>query len=213
MEINVVNIEKNIYSMVLMAVFVSFLGFCVENIWLALTKGIIDNRNMTFPFLLGYGVAIVGLFLIFGTPENIVFFGRKPLKLDKKRRYMMYMLIAFLIVCIGEIILGKLTEKFFGFEYWNYSALPLHITKYTSVFTSFGFAIIITFFMGKCFDPLFMVISSIPIEIAKTAAEAFSALLIMDFIVSFRKMHQTGKLNILWCKEINQQNKRLRITG
>lgn len=204
-------LEKDIYYLSLMAVFISFLGFVLENIWLALTKGFIDNRNMTFPFLLGYGLVVIGMFLLFGTPENLALFGRRIFKKTKKRQYMMYIAIAFIIVCIGEIILGKLTEKFFGFEYWNYSALPLHITKYTSVFTSLGFALIITFFMGKCFNPLYSIISSIPVKFARISAKILSTLLITDFIMSFRKMHKTRTLNIRWHRDINLKNKRIHI--
>ena len=34
------------YQLGIMAAVVSFLGFVVENIWLAMTKGYINNRNM-----------------------------------------------------------------------------------------------------------------------------------------------------------------------
>ena len=40
------------YQLGIMAAVVSFLGFVVENIWLAMTKGYINNRNMNAPFLL-----------------------------------------------------------------------------------------------------------------------------------------------------------------
>ena len=49
---------------------ISFLGYCVENIWLAVTQQYINNRNMYFPFLLGYGLAVVGIYLIVGTPKK-----------------------------------------------------------------------------------------------------------------------------------------------
>jgi hypothetical protein len=46
---------KNSYSLqdiLIMIAGVSFLGFCLENIWLLLRKGYVDNRNMSLPFLL-----------------------------------------------------------------------------------------------------------------------------------------------------------------
>lgn len=49
---------------------ISFLGFCVENVWLAFTQKCIDNRNMSLPFLLGYGLAVVGIYFIFRTLKN-----------------------------------------------------------------------------------------------------------------------------------------------
>ena len=48
----------SIPCIILMATVVSFLGFVVENVWLAFTKGYIDNRNMALPFLLGSSYTI-----------------------------------------------------------------------------------------------------------------------------------------------------------
>ena len=56
------------YQLGIMAAVVSFLGFVVENIWLAMTKGYINNRNMNAPFLLGYGLLILFMYAVFGTP-------------------------------------------------------------------------------------------------------------------------------------------------
>ena len=46
-----------------MIILISFVGFLVENIWNFLTSGQIDNRNMHLPFILGYGLAILGVYL------------------------------------------------------------------------------------------------------------------------------------------------------
>ena len=61
----------DVYSMVLMAAFISLLGFILENLWLAVRKGYIDNRNMSLPFLLGYGVLVSGIYYTIGTPEDM----------------------------------------------------------------------------------------------------------------------------------------------
>ena len=49
-----------------MTAFISFLGFLLENIWLAARKGYIDNRNMNTPFMLGYGIAVMGFYFVLG---------------------------------------------------------------------------------------------------------------------------------------------------
>lgn len=49
---------------------ISFLGYCVENIWLAVTQQYINNRNMYLPFLLGYGLTVVGIYLILEHQKN-----------------------------------------------------------------------------------------------------------------------------------------------
>lgn len=63
--------SAEVFALCLIVTVISFLGFVVENVWLSMTKGYIDNRNMTLPFLLGYGIAIVLIYLLFGTPEHL----------------------------------------------------------------------------------------------------------------------------------------------
>lgn len=36
-------------ALIMVAIVVSFIGFAVENIWLAFSKGFMDNRNMCLP--------------------------------------------------------------------------------------------------------------------------------------------------------------------
>ncbi len=197
--------ELDVWSLMTLSAIISFLGFVLENIWLLFTKGFIDNRNMTFPFLLGYGVMISGVLLIIGTPETITLFGLS--KKSRPIRYIAYFLICFILVSIGELILGTFMERVFGFEYWNYTMIPLHITKYTSVPTSIGFALIITVFMGNYIFPLLKEINKIPKKIRKFLSITLSIIMTSDFIVSFRKMYVSQSLNIRWKKQIALKSK------
>lgn len=197
----VMDMDNRIYYFLLMAALISFFGFVLENMWLAITKGFIDNRNMTLPFLLGYGVFITCYYFIIGTPESFVLFDSPGLD-SKAARYITYFAVTFLVVSVGEMILGRLTEGFFGFYYWNYERLPMHITRYTSVPTSTGFSIIITFFMGKCFMPLLYALERLPIELVKPVSAIALVALTADLIVSFRKMHINRAPNLRWIKYI-----------
>lgn len=58
--------KYSIFELGIMAALISFLGFIVENVWLAATKGYINNRNMNAPFLLGYGLLVISLFFCGG---------------------------------------------------------------------------------------------------------------------------------------------------
>lgn len=186
--------QYDIYSLTLAAAVISFLGFALENIWLALRKGYMDNRNMTLPFLLGYGLLVTGIYAVIGTPEemHIVI----PPKTPTQLQYVIYFLLSAVIVSIGEILLGKTVEHIFGFEYWNYESLPLHITKYTSVPTSLGFALIITIFMGRCFPRIMEFILSINADTVQMIALISGTALTADFICSFAKMYKTRSLNV-----------------
>lgn len=184
---------NTICSMLIIAGIISFLGFALENIWLIFTKGFADNRNMNLPFLSGYSVIVLGMYFLFGTPLDIGGNDRTP-----EERYLIYFVMAFFTVSLGEIVLGTFMERFFGFEYWNYTRLPMHITKYTSVPTSLGFAFIITEFMGEVFPKLLGFTAALDPMVKIYAGIAIAVLLPLDFFISFREMYISRSLNTIW---------------
>ena len=181
-----------------MVVFVSFLGFWLENCWLAISKGFINNRNMNLPFLLGYGLAIVFFYVFLGTPNSMRITERFKISLSKRAGFILYFILAFILVSVGELILGTFVERFFGFEYWNYTCLPLNITKYTSVPTSLGFGAAITLFMKYGFDAVMSYIKDMPETVVKIAGIALMVLLVADFFVSFAIMYHNRSLYVRW---------------
>lgn len=181
---------EEISALCLIIAVVSFLGFMVENIWLSLVRGYMDNRNMCFPFLLGYGLAIVAIYLLFGTPANLVLLGRKIAIRRSVVKRLVYFLLIMLCVCLGELILGTLVEKVCHFYWWDYSALPLHITRYTSIPTSVGFATLIVTFMDYIFIPLFYRFLSWDAYILNITAGALMILMTGDFVYSAYQMYK-----------------------
>ena len=179
----------NFYELNLMTVIVSFMGFQIENGWLALTCGYMDNRSMNLPFLLGYGLTVVGFYLFVGTPNNIRVGERNHRHLTRSQSYILYFLIAMVIVSLGEILLGTIVEDKFGFQYWDYSRIPLHITKYTSIPTSMLFAAIITLFMGYCYEPLMDSIHHMPKRAVKVIGIIMMIVLVTDFLFCFESMY------------------------
>ena len=146
--------NTRVFALILVIVLVSFLGFIVENISTSISDRKIDNRNMTLPFLLGYGLAILVIYNLFGTPNEPLFWG-KEIALDSSLFSLLYYFaITFLCVSIGELILGHLIEWTCQIKWWDYSDLPLHVTQYTSIPTSLAFATLITIFMKYLFSPL-----------------------------------------------------------
>ena len=189
---------KNLYSLCVIIAFVSFAGFLVENIWIGITKKYIDNRNMVFPFLFGYGLAVTSIYALFGTPHNISFFGCDIQLSDKISEPLLYFIIVFLCVSIGEIALGKTVEKVCHIKWWDYSKLPLHITQYTSFFTSLGFAVMIVLFMDKVFVPLHGMLMMCDIEALKNAAIILTAVMTADFLHSAYFMYKHKSLMQIW---------------
>lgn len=182
-------------ALIMVIAVVSFLGFSVENIWLAVTKGYMDNRNMCFPFLLGYGVAVVAIYLLFGTPQGLVICGKKIFAGSQAGRKALYILLVMLCVSIGEIVLGTFVEKTCHFYWWDYSRLPMHITRYTTIPTSLGFSLMIAIFMEHIFDPLYRYFQAWNYEVLRLTASVLMAVMIWDFVYNAYKMYR-GKMMI-----------------
>lgn len=190
--------KKRGYVLCMMVAVMAMLGWVVENIFMAITCGCIDNRSMYFPFLLGYGVGIVAIYLVLGTPKQLLLFG-KPIQVESRgKRILIYMMEAMVLVCIGEIVIGTVVECVCGFEWWNYSSYPLHITKYTSIPTSFLFAILITVFMNFCFTPLLHFFERWNTTVLKVVAILLMVIMIGDFLYAAYRMYETNWLLIRW---------------
>lgn len=177
---------------------VSLMGFCVENIWLAITKGFIDNRNMNLPFLLGYGLAIATVYILFGTPGELLIFGMQSKIKNKTANKLIFFIIMFCCVSIGEILLGTLVEKLCGFYWWDYSRLPLHITRYTSVPTSLGFASLMYILMEYIFTPLYSYIMNWDFNFLQVISPILMISLSLDFFHSAYYMYKNKKMMPKW---------------
>lgn len=179
---------------IIMLTIVSFIGYCFEDIWMMVRHGVLDNRNMYLPFLLGYGVFIIALYYIFGTPNKLF----NKIELKRPVSTIIYYLLCVILVSIGELLLGLFVEKTGGFSYWDYSSIPLHITKYTSIPTSLGFAAIITVFMDFVFLPLRDKISKVVDKIPMILVILIAIILVVDFTASFKNMYTNDGKNTLW---------------
>lgn len=177
-----------------MIIIVSFLGYCFEDLWMLIRYSNLDNRNMYLPFLLGYGVFIVLIYYIIGTPNKIFN------KYEKKKpfNYLLYILVAFLLVSVSELTLGVFVERILHFSYWDYSKIPLHFTKYVSIPTSIGFALVLTLFMSYLFEPLKNKISDFSKKIPELLLVLIICIMTLDLIVSFKTMNSNDGRNIVW---------------
>lgn len=193
-------------ALFMIAAVVSFLGFVVENIWLAATKGYMDNRSMCFPFLMGYGMAILLIYFIFGLPKKIWFLGRTLFIQSKIAKLVLYFVGVMLCICVGEILLGKLVEKVCHFCWWNYSTLPMHITQYTSIPTSSMFSILITIFMHAFFEPLFAYFMSWNVRTLTLTASLLGGVMLVDYLYNAllmykkRGMTQRWRIDMTWSR-------------
>ncbi len=189
--------DYSLYDYMALIIVVSFLGFCLENIWMLFRKGIVDNRNMNFPFLIGYGFAILFIFILLGVP--------------KKGEIWPFFIACFFIVSAGEILLGYSVEKLCGIYYWDYTSLPMHLTRYTSFFTSIGFSAIITIFFYRFFTPLMDYIKCHNGYIDHILCVVLLTLLVIDFLCSFKYMHTNQSLYQSWILHFPVKGSNLRL--
>ncbi len=152
-------------------------------------KGYIDNRNMNLPFLLGYGVLVTGIYFLMGVPDS--------------NHVGTYYVNTFVVVSVGEILLGETVERLCGIYYWDYTSLPFHVTRYTSVFTSIGFSLIITGFMKKIFIPIMDILHEKMDLKSSIVVCILMAFLIADFIYSIGYMIKYKNFYHKWKKEIS----------
>lgn len=153
---------------------------------------------MNTPFLLGYGLLIMFMYFTIGTPGKLAEWKIFKKAKTKFAKYMVYFLCAMLIVSISEIVLGVVVEELCGFEYWNYSNIPLHITKYTSVPTSMAFATMITFVMGKLFNPIMNWIVQVDCTWIRVLSIILIVIMALDFIISFYHMIHNRNFYLKW---------------
>lgn len=192
------------WALCMIVAVISFLGFVVENIWLAMTQGCMNNRSMTFPFLFGYGIAIILIYLILGTPKNLCVLGRKMESESRMKRILIYLGGVMICVSLGEILLGTLVEKVCDFVWWDYTNLPLNITKYTTIPTSFAFSSLITTFMNFFFEPLFDFFAGWNYTILKVTALTLMIIMVADFLYAAYQMFITQGTVIRWEIIINR---------
>ncbi len=189
---------KKITAAFIVTIMVSFLGFWVENIWLSIYLGFMDNRNMHLPFLLGYGLGVIALYAMCGTPRQLRFFCF-PIKVKSKALcVVIYWLFACAGVMLGEIALGTFVEKAFDIIWWEYTTLPLHITKYTSVPTTAAFGALITFFMSTWFTPVYDRCVRRQNKAVAVAACVVMVLLAADLTMSAVQMYETADFVEVW---------------
>ncbi len=188
--------KKDLYAYGILMAAASFAGFVLENVFVLLSTGQVDNRGMCAPFLLGYGIGLMLIYGILGTPD--VPAGWLGKMKSRAAQWVRYAALAFVLVSVGEIGLGFFVEKACGFYYWSYTDLPLHITRYTSVPTSLLFALLITGVMGLAFTPLLNAIRKIPYRVQRALSLVLLSIMLVDFVCGFAYMFRHGGTRLLW---------------
>lgn len=180
----------------------AFLGWWVENLFRLIAAGVFDSRHQLLPFIPVYGAGFFAIYALLGTPSGMRI-GGKPVfpGTGRKRgafRGALYAATLFLLILISEMATGLFFEKAFGIKGWNYTSIPLHITRYTSVPTAAAFTAGIFLLMRFAFFPAVRLVDRIPDAPAAATAAAGGILLAADWLVMLSVAAATGKFPQYW---------------
>lgn len=181
--------------LVILFVFISFLGWCGETLYFLLRWDDFTDRGfLTLPLCTIYGCSIMAIYLIIGTPNR----GRlKPLFVRAKKLspvlraaayvglYILYFVVAALIPTIAEFVTGLFFDKVFGITLWDYGYSDYNLFGYVCLEMSVLWGALITLAMGVVWPLLEKLVLLIPPKAAKKVASAFLILIAADFVFNF----------------------------
>ena len=180
----------------------AFLGWWVENLFRLIAAGVFDSRHQLLPFIPVYGAGFFAIYALLGTPSEMRIAGKRVLPGTGRKkgafRGALYAATLFSLILISEMATGLFFEKAFGIKGWNYTSIPLHITRYTSVPTAAAFTAGIFLLMRFAFFPAVRLVDRIPDVPAAVVAAAGGILLAADWLVMLSVAAATGKFPQYW---------------
>ncbi len=189
------------YFFIGMMVF-AFLGFCAENAGRMAVQHIFDSRHQILPFLFAYGVALLAVYVMLGTPDELRFFNIRIFKdVTRTKRalsHAIYFSVIFAFIMIGEIAVGMLYEKCAGVILWDYSDIPTHITRYTSVLTTLLYGGGVYLIMAFAFRPMMRLIEKMGTRAATVVDCTLGVAIVLDFLAMVIITFVTGSAPEYW---------------
>ena len=167
----------------LMLALFSFLGCIMETVVCSLPEGIIyDCGFLTLPFCPIYGICLIILYLMLGTPNEAG--GILTNVRSAFMRVFLYVVFSFIIPTAAELIIGVFADKVLGVSLWNYYMYPLNFYGYICLPVSLIWAAAIPLFMRFIFYPVKKLYMRIPDRAARVCAYVLAALMITDLTVN-----------------------------
>ena len=193
---------EDLYRLFLMFMLISFIGWCMETVYVLLRFGRLSDRGfLSMPFCPIYGTSILAIYLLIGTPQGGVlqplFAKAKGLPLPARAAayaglYLLYFVAAALIPTAAEFLTGLFFDKLFGIRLWDYTDRAFNLLGYVCLPMSALWGLLITAAMALLWTPLKKLLARIPQRAAKAVAFTLAALLLIDFCGNFIYLCATG---------------------
>ena len=173
------------YRLFVLGVLISFSGWVFEIVGRYLVYNDLSDRGfLTLPLCPIYGISVVSVYLLIGTPSNLHgIIGASIRKTKTWRKGVFYFLFVTLISTVAELVTG-LGAKSAGITLWDYSERPLNLFGIICLSYSLMWGVLITVFMSLLWKPLYSLISRIKINILFPLSLTLVITIIADFTVS-----------------------------
>ena len=173
---------------------VSFAGWCFEKIGRMLVYGDNGDRGfLTLPLCPIYGISVVAVFLLCGTPTFLrgVIGARirksriweRVVKNKTWRKYLFYFIFVTVLATLSELVVG-LIAKAAGTPLWDYSQKAFNFMGVICLSFSLMWGTLITAFMGLAWKPSYTLIHKIPAPTVKKLGGTLAVAVATDFTVN-----------------------------
>lgn len=112
--------------------------------------------------------------------------------------HVIYFAVIFVFILGGEIAVGTIYEEFAGVILWDYSNIPTHITRYTSIITTLLYGGGVYLLMAFAFKPMMRLIMKMGTKAATIVDCTLGIAIVLDFIATIVIMFVTGSAPEYW---------------
>ena len=140
---------------------------------------------MTLPFCPIYGSGVLTTYFLIGTPQQT----RGILKnvTGTYRRYVLYLLLAFVVPTAVEYAIGFFFDKAFAIRLWSYEGRPLNINGYICFPVSIIWAVALTLVMRFVFPFVKRQVFRIPDRVVNVLALLLFIAFAGDTVLNFSR--------------------------
>jgi uncharacterized membrane protein len=179
----------------------SFLGWCVEVAYQAVSKGLVVNRGfLNGPVCPIYGFGVLAVFFLLQMTGDGPFYEQNALKV---------FVFGVILATAVELFGGWILDKAFHARWWDYSDRPFNLHGYICLQFSIIWGMSILLVVRAVYPMLSRILDMIPQNIGWILIGIFCVIYIADFAVSVSIMIGLNKR----MAEIDEMQKRMRVVS
>ena len=152
----------------------SFLGWCVEVAFVAVTAGKVTNRGfLNGPVCPIYGCGLIGVLLALLPVEKNIWL----------------LFLGGMVICSAvELFGGWILDKIFHMRWWDYSDEKFNIGGYVCLAFSFMWGMAVVFAVKFVHHPIMAVVKKIPFQIQVIIVVVCGVVFVVDMIVTLKNL-------------------------